>query len=262
MSVKRLLTIIIFAIAVMRAGTTGCVAVNQSDSIVVSGNLADRGITVRTTLLLDVSAPVISNARGNGKSYIGAHHIGISALGGYAVTAVVAGVVAGVAIVAGAIVVAFIVMRRRKMKSSADADARGSDDVFEDHTRLMGGVANRYNNNPCIRLRDTGGDNQVWDVSLSEDVLIGRDPGCQIHLTNPSVSRRQCKIHLSSNIAVENLSETNTTRLNGKPLFSPAAIAQGDRLRCGRVTLVVESLYASDSSCIEDINNGTVFINV
>jgi pSer/pThr/pTyr-binding forkhead associated (FHA) protein len=60
---------------------------------------------------------------------------------------------------------------------------------------------------------------------------------------------------------VENLSSSNVTKLNGKPLNSPAPIKAGDELKFGRVTIVVDSLYESDSRDAGGLDKGTVFIN-
>jgi pSer/pThr/pTyr-binding forkhead associated (FHA) protein len=77
-----------------------------------------------------------------------------------------------------------------------------------------------------------------------------------------SVSRQQCRIYVDGAAAVENLSSSNITRLNGEPLYDPASLKAGDELRCGRVTLVVDSLQSAGYSGMDDLNRGTVFINV
>jgi len=93
-----------------------------------------------------------------------------------------------------------------------------------------------------IRLRNENDFNQVWNFSYSGAVIIGRDSKCQVILADSSVSRTQCRINLSDGAVVENLSQSNITRLNGVPLTMPALLRTGDRLQCGRVSLRVEAL--------------------
>lgn len=61
---------------------------------------------------------------------------------------------------------------------------------------------------------------------------------------------------------VENLSTSNITELNGEKLKLPAALKIGDKLKCGRITLMVEAIYTSDSHNIGDLNKGTMYINI
>lgn len=114
----------------------------------------------------------------------------------------------------------------------------------------------------CIRLRNLNSADQIWDISLSKGILIGRDTNCQVCISDKSVSRKQCKIYINKNVTVENLSSSNKTQLNGKPLNAPSRLKIGDKLKCGRITLTVESLYISHSPNTGELNKGTVYINI
>ncbi len=47
-------------------------------------------------------------------------------------------------------------------------------------------------------------------------ILVGRDPQCQIALTDPKVSRQQFAIQFTDNVTLIDLSSRKTTRVNGK----------------------------------------------
>jgi pSer/pThr/pTyr-binding forkhead associated (FHA) protein len=48
-------------------------------------------------------------------------------------------------------------------------------------------------------------------------IKIGRDPECQIALSDPKVSREQCLIKFTDNVICVDISSRKTTRVNGKP---------------------------------------------
>jgi hypothetical protein len=114
-----------------------------------------------------------------------------------------------------------------------------------------------------IRVRNVGEATQTWEIDVSEDIVIGRDANCRICVADRSVSRRQCKLlAVGGGVSVENLSRTNTTLLNGKRLDAPSVIKAGDKLKCGRVTLIVDSLYVSGSNHGGNMNMLTEYVNV
>ena len=112
----------------------------------------------------------------------------------------------------------------------------------------------------CIRHADDDG--QIWDVDLSADVIIGREENCHIRLSEKSVSRQHCRIYKDGIPMIENLSKTNITKVNNSLLNDPAPLNEGDRLACGRITLLVDSIYSSDTGDDESLHSGTVYINV
>ena len=114
----------------------------------------------------------------------------------------------------------------------------------------------------CIRLRNVDVADQIWEIPFTDDIFIGRDESCQVCIAEISVARNQCKIYLDNAAYVENLSKTNITRLNGKILDAPAEIKTGDLIKCGRVTLAVDSLAIPDAGGAGDPSGKTVFINL
>ena len=114
---------------------------------------------------------------------------------------------------------------------------------------------------PFIRLRNLNDGAITEEISLHNELLVGRDSGCGVHIPEKSVSRKQCRIYFDGEVKVENMSNTNITRLNERPLTEPGKLAAGNKLECGRVTLlVVEISFAKDKS--EDLHNLTVYANV
>ena len=117
---------------------------------------------------------------------------------------------------------------------------------------------------PCsfIRLRDIGNVGQIWEIEAADSVLVGRDASCQVRIDENSVARRQCRIRFENAAILENLSNTNATRLNGEILHAPEEIRVGDLVKCGRVALAVDDLiiYGADSS--DSLSDKTVFLNL
>lgn len=85
-------------------------------------------------------------------------------------------------------------------------------------------------------------DGQVWRVSLRDGVIIGRDSDCIISVADKSVSRRQCRIYGEGEIMVQNLSRSNVTVHNGKPLEGVERLYAGDTLVCGLTTFKIEEI--------------------
>jgi hypothetical protein len=93
-----------------------------------------------------------------------------------------------------------------------------------------------------ITLCDYNNAAQVWNLSLKYEILIGRNESCQVVLIDTSISRPQCRIYVAEVPMLEHLGKANTTCLNGSPVLLPVEISQGDLIKMGRVTLVVERL--------------------
>ena len=71
--------------------------------------------------------------------------------------------------------------------------------------------------------------------------------GCHLCIDERSVSRQQCKLYVNAAgyPAAENLSSASITRLNGELLNAPRRISEGDKLKCGRVMIMIDSIYVS-----------------
>lgn len=109
----------------------------------------------------------------------------------------------------------------------------------------------------CIRLHNAQTPNEVWEFSLQEEILVGRSLDCQLCLTEESVSRIQCKIYKRDDVMVENVSRSNLTKLNDQMLTAPTVLHSGDKLTCGRVTIIVDSVNIEGN-----LNKVTGFINI
>src|SRR5918911_4294507 len=89
-------------------------------------------------------------------------------------------------------------------------------------------------------LRVAQGDGAERTFELASDVVLGRDPGADIVLTDPSneVSRRHARIVIRGTEAVlEDLVSTNGTFVNGERLDGPYVLRAGDKVKLGGCTL-------------------------
>lgn len=76
-----------------------------------------------------------------------------------------------------------------------------------------------------------------WTLQAGLQVL-GRDPGADLCLPWPMISRRQMQLTCDDRGCwIENLSQTNPTYLNGQRLAAPTRLADGDLLGIGHVRL-------------------------
>jgi ABC-type multidrug transport system ATPase subunit/pSer/pThr/pTyr-binding forkhead associated (FHA) protein len=96
---------------------------------------------------------------------------------------------------------------------------------------------------PCGRLRVLDGalEGKVHDLGEG-DLTLGRSPGQDIHLPEPTVSKEQALLRCRGNRAgIENRSPRNPTEVNGVPLAGPRTLKDGDRIRVGNLTLAYEA---------------------
>lgn len=72
------------------------------------------------------------------------------------------------------------------------------------------------------------------------EAIIGRDPGCDIVVDDPQVSRRHARAWLwQDGFAIEDLGSTGGTFVNGASLSQATALAPGDVVRVGKTELRV-----------------------
>lgn len=72
------------------------------------------------------------------------------------------------------------------------------------------------------------------------EISLGRDPTCDIHLPDETVSARHARlIHHHGQWWIEDLGSTNGTRLNNDRLSTPAVVTSGDQIECGRASLTI-----------------------
>ena len=167
-------------------------------------------------------------------------------------------------IVIVAVTIVLVVIRRKKklnQENHMSPDTRSA--ITKESEITESPHAESYENKPGIRLCNINNPDQLWSLSLSNTVVIGRDPNCQVCIHDGSMSRQQCKIYLVNNIpVVENVSSTNVTRLNDEKLLSYRTIKEGDRINCGRVTLLVDLLYGPGLETLGNLSEMTVYVNV
>lgn len=81
------------------------------------------------------------------------------------------------------------------------------------------------------------------------EITIGRDPGCDIPLSDDTVSARHAHLVYHHNQWwIEDLASTNGTMLNELPVTLPTVITSGDEIQCGSIGL---SISLSENVIIE-----------
>ncbi|GEM_PF-1243635 len=96
-----------------------------------------------------------------------------------------------------------------------------------------------------IKFRVVGGPDAGLEVRMdSEPVSIGRDSGCDVVLTDPTVSRSHMKLErIDGRWYLQHLAPGNQTHVNGRPVIvtdPPTALKCGDRISFGASVMVVE----------------------
>jgi hypothetical protein len=73
------------------------------------------------------------------------------------------------------------------------------------------------------------------------EILIGRDPACNLRLNENSISGRHSKISYHHNQWwIEDLNSTNGSFLNGELVRIPLVLADNDQLRLGNINFLVK----------------------
>lgn len=86
------------------------------------------------------------------------------------------------------------------------------------------------------------GDPENEKISFSQnEISIGREPSCDIHLPDPVISVKHARlIYRNMHWWIEDLMSTNGTYLNDERVESPTILINGDELRIGKSILLVE----------------------
>jgi len=72
------------------------------------------------------------------------------------------------------------------------------------------------------------------------EIILGRDPGCDIQLADDTVSARHSQLaYHHGQWWIMDLTSKNGTLLNGLPVNTPTVLASGDEIKCGNASLLI-----------------------
>jgi pSer/pThr/pTyr-binding forkhead associated (FHA) protein len=93
---------------------------------------------------------------------------------------------------------------------------------------------------PSITIRNLDYDPPMEQTFNSGQLVIGRDPACEVCLTNELVSAQHARLSFHHNQWwVEDLLSTNGTFLNDERIYTPTVLAAEDELRFGKTNLQI-----------------------
>lgn len=83
----------------------------------------------------------------------------------------------------------------------------------------------------------------------SQEVIIGRDPACDVFINNETISLRHCKLYYHhKHWWVEDLLSTNGSYLNEIRIETPVILTSGDSLQLGAVNISIEFNERSEAN--------------
>lgn len=97
-----------------------------------------------------------------------------------------------------------------------------------------------------------------WEVTSS--VIVGRDPACEIVISDRQVSRQHAKFtQTPAGITVEDMDSKNGTHLNGKPIDKPILLKDGDVIQ---IALAEQLIFiSSDATLPLELSADEVHVN-
>ncbi|TAK14224.1 MAG: FHA domain-containing protein [Anaerolineae bacterium] len=94
---------------------------------------------------------------------------------------------------------------------------------------------------PQLQLHPQGSEMAEAVLVFSQALLIGREVSCEVCLADETVSSSHARLwHSHGQWWVEDLGSRNGTFLNDGRLDTPAILAPGDVLRCGKARFLVD----------------------
>jgi pSer/pThr/pTyr-binding forkhead associated (FHA) protein len=96
-------------------------------------------------------------------------------------------------------------------------------------------------------LRFSEDQTQVLEVPLGQELVLGRDPhGCHVHILDPGVSHRHCKLSAGGDhVWLEDLGSSNGTFVNGERVTT-TLLSPGDEVRIGGCVMVAVQDWPRD----------------
>ncbi|HEX2981812.1 MAG TPA: FHA domain-containing protein [Anaerolineaceae bacterium] len=87
---------------------------------------------------------------------------------------------------------------------------------------------------PALLLRHQANPPEQPREFKSPEVVIGRDPSCELIIANETVSAHHARLSYHHNQWwLEDMQSTNGTFLNDERVYTPIVVISGDELRCG-----------------------------
>ena len=95
---------------------------------------------------------------------------------------------------------------------------------------------------PAITLRvRTERGNESARRFLQPEVMIGRDPNCDLSMMDEALSAHHARLtHHHGQWWLEDLNSTNGTFLNREKLTTPAVVISGDKFKCGNTIFSIQ----------------------
>lgn len=111
--------------------------------------------------------------------------------------------------------------------------------LFREVQRQSFSLANRRIPGISLTIRQEAGTSSL-KYFVQPEIILGRDPGCDIPLIDDTVSTRHAQLTYHHNQWwLEDLASTNGTILNGTLVGMPTVITSGDEIKCGVTRLIV-----------------------
>ncbi|WKZ34305.1 MAG: FHA domain-containing protein [Anaerolineales bacterium] len=111
--------------------------------------------------------------------------------------------------------------------------------LYREIQRQSFSLANRRVPGINILIRQGHGSPVLKHFSQPE-IILGRDPGCDIPLTDDTVSTRHAQLtYHHGQWWLEDLASTNGTMLNKSQVNMPTVITSGDEIKCGAARLII-----------------------
>ncbi len=93
---------------------------------------------------------------------------------------------------------------------------------------------------PINLLIQTSGESSQTLRFSQGDILIGRDPECEVILEDAAASARHARLSYHHNQWwLEDLQSTNGTKLNNETAQTATIVVNGDTIQCGQTVLLV-----------------------